>query len=1358
MSENSLFGVVNTKITRRSFVKWSAAIGATASASGLVVNSALKSAGAVPTTTSVAPVTGGEVVEWVPTHCLMCHSWCGLAVGLDAEGTICKIEGQGGQPATAASRVDGSDVELAAGVVHGYGLRYDPAATTNATSASKSLWGNPDDADRFPAVADGFLPYHLNNKGRICAKGNNGMQHVYDPDRVKYPLIRRGARGAGLWKKISWREAYWKIACVIRELNGYTTSPSGTAMSTAYHGYDGITVAGTINNSATARGLDRRHRYVYYVGRNETEDSAGGNFKFGSPNRIEHTSLCESSRHQSTLTLFGHHFPFPDLNSHSGSRQESSNSDSSADFLLEIGGNPCEAKIPHSSYATRWGDRRRRAARIVVVDVRQSNSAAFADEWVAITPGTDGALVMGILGEIFKQVGSATLQSELLNGQLGGTAGDMTTRRWAGIFKSEIGGAAFTASKLGSNGIGNANMSFAAGSNAIPGTHVTDSLESELERLFGTNMGTTDPTTWAAGLTGVSAGTVAYLAGAMGGADLSSGSPVWSGTPTYNNPQVDGYRGPSKHTNGTYSYRAMRALQVICGRFEADANGIFDEGSGTWARGGIGRPGGLTVAGWGSNTAGYVNDYSVAAIMGGGGTGYSTISLASGVTSVGALLPVHTYPYASNKWNSAHDSVTIDRWDYDQGRTKFGIGTQGVDPNVIPGIRASLGLHPYKVGATCSPRRTAGGTGTHILPYGFRQTAYIASASVSGTYTVYCGPHAGLANLSGGAATLYQSSGSTAVGSVSAVNTTTGAVTLTGDPGAVAIGDHLVVDLLDANIPDEDYAVEALLIFKNAPGNTRANVKLAQELATHNDGTNYTLRHIWSIDTFMGDFTRFADIVLPDTTYLERWDRKDWEVIGLKGHWMMRQPVMRADMSKAIYDDDAKELFLYESRPVNSIAVELCRAMSGILYDTAGQGMSGYVGGAIYNACSGDEDYDPTVSGATPNNAVTPWDKLSLGGHGLFKQHYRNRASGSSALFPSISGVPAAVNGKWAFMRIFGNIYDSNQVINETTGYDGDFYGHGGNAKQNAPRTWLNDDLGTILDAGLTAASWADTGLASTPNRFEALEVFNKRMTQVLEPGSSTSDSSGTGAVGSTGSASINETGYNFVGVPAYQRSLEVTDATYSLHLTTYKVNVHTQSRTASLPRQMEIVGNNWAVMSVDTAAAQGVTNGDTVRVETAQGWVELEAMVTDRVANNVVAISAHFGHEARGQNYRNIGAGGGDGTFVTTVYGDSSAFGTYSVDTNTSSSSTSASTSYDDNRDDTDSIRGESTYTNLLDGAGGTDYSIGTASAPGAGVHPNHAINRTVGHQATSMALASDPVGTSMGWFDSKCKITVIS
>ena len=50
-------------------------------------------------------------------------------------------------------------------------------------------------------------PKFLKSRGMLCARGNAGIDQVYDPDRLKYPPLRVGERGEGKWQRIPWDEA-----------------------------------------------------------------------------------------------------------------------------------------------------------------------------------------------------------------------------------------------------------------------------------------------------------------------------------------------------------------------------------------------------------------------------------------------------------------------------------------------------------------------------------------------------------------------------------------------------------------------------------------------------------------------------------------------------------------------------------------------------------------------------------------------------------------------------------------------------------------------------------------------------------------------------------------------------------------------------------------------------------------------------------------------------------------------------------------------------------------------------------------------------------------------------------------------
>jgi anaerobic selenocysteine-containing dehydrogenase len=58
----------------------------------------------------------------------------------------------------------------------------------------------------------GGNPLDPNSRGRLCAKGIAGLNHLYNPERVSTPLRRIGKRGEGRWKPVSWDEALKELA------------------------------------------------------------------------------------------------------------------------------------------------------------------------------------------------------------------------------------------------------------------------------------------------------------------------------------------------------------------------------------------------------------------------------------------------------------------------------------------------------------------------------------------------------------------------------------------------------------------------------------------------------------------------------------------------------------------------------------------------------------------------------------------------------------------------------------------------------------------------------------------------------------------------------------------------------------------------------------------------------------------------------------------------------------------------------------------------------------------------------------------------------------------------------------------
>ncbi len=118
-------------------------------------------------------------------------------------------------------------------------------------------------------------PEHPSNLGRMCAKGQAGIQKLYDPQRVIHPLRRVGERGRGKWEVISWDEALDEVATRLQAAREQSGAKSVVYLKNM--DYDAVDLA---------------KRFCY---------------AFGSPNFIEHGSNCTSSYFIGLGTALGPH-------------------------------------------------------------------------------------------------------------------------------------------------------------------------------------------------------------------------------------------------------------------------------------------------------------------------------------------------------------------------------------------------------------------------------------------------------------------------------------------------------------------------------------------------------------------------------------------------------------------------------------------------------------------------------------------------------------------------------------------------------------------------------------------------------------------------------------------------------------------------------------------------------------------------------------------------------------------------------------------------------------------------------------------------------------------------------------------
>ncbi|MFQ5929611.1 MAG: molybdopterin-dependent oxidoreductase, partial [Acidobacteriota bacterium] len=266
-------------------------------------------------------------------------------------------------------------------------------------------------------------------EGKICPKGQAGIETLYDPYRIRKVLKRKPGtkRGEGQWVTVDFRKAVEEIVKGgdlfgegqvpgLKEIYALRDRKAAKTMAAD---------AGKVQKrEMTVAEFQRRHReylhtlidpdhpdlgpqnnqFVFLAGRIEhgrkelmkwfTHDS------FGSINAFEHTTICEQSHHiafeQVTNQWMdgkwagGKHHMKPDL--------------AAAEFVIFFGTGFSEANFGPPLLSQLVSEAIvNRGFKFACVDPRLSRSAGKADWWIPIKPGTDGAFAVGMIRWILDQ-------------------------------------------------------------------------------------------------------------------------------------------------------------------------------------------------------------------------------------------------------------------------------------------------------------------------------------------------------------------------------------------------------------------------------------------------------------------------------------------------------------------------------------------------------------------------------------------------------------------------------------------------------------------------------------------------------------------------------------------------------------------------------------------------------------------------------------------------------------------------------------------------------------------------------------------------------------------------------------------
>ncbi len=367
--------------SRREFLKTSAFLGGTTLlASQVPAALSLMSRAEAGTAEVGADYVLGQPEHVIYSVCLQCHNACSIK-GKVYDGTLVKIDGNPYGPQNMLPHLDyASSIEGAARV-----------------------------------------------DGKLCPKGQAGIQTLYDPYRLRKVLKRTGPRGSNQWETISFEQAIAEVVeggLLFKGVAG-EESRQVEGLKAIRKVQDAATMKALSTDAAkVAKGemtvdefkrvhaahldllIDPDHpdlgaannQFCFMAGRIEEGrkefSKRWSKDAYGSANWFEHTCICEQSHHiayqQVSHTYTGGKW--------SGGKTHMKSDAVNARFILYFGTGAFEANFGPTNMTEKVTDGLESGRlRIAVVDPRLSKTGAKAWRWVPIKPGTDAAFAMGMI-------------------------------------------------------------------------------------------------------------------------------------------------------------------------------------------------------------------------------------------------------------------------------------------------------------------------------------------------------------------------------------------------------------------------------------------------------------------------------------------------------------------------------------------------------------------------------------------------------------------------------------------------------------------------------------------------------------------------------------------------------------------------------------------------------------------------------------------------------------------------------------------------------------------------------------------------------------------------------------------------
>ena len=213
-------------------------------------------------------------------------------------------------------------------------------------------------------VEDGKLvevtgdPAHPMTRGGLCVKLKDFAEHHYNPDRILYPMKRVGPKGSGKYERISWDEAL-------------STIKSKWTKIIDQYGSTAIMPHAYLGNQGTANGLTAGDAFFNRLG-----------------STVAEKTYCESGSSTAWVMTVG---PTGGLDVESLAY---------AKYIIVWGMNMVSTNLHAWPFVL---EARSKGAKVVVIDPFKSRTAKQADWHIAIKPGTDAALALGMMNVIIQE-------------------------------------------------------------------------------------------------------------------------------------------------------------------------------------------------------------------------------------------------------------------------------------------------------------------------------------------------------------------------------------------------------------------------------------------------------------------------------------------------------------------------------------------------------------------------------------------------------------------------------------------------------------------------------------------------------------------------------------------------------------------------------------------------------------------------------------------------------------------------------------------------------------------------------------------------------------------------------------------